>query len=442
MQAFLAAFDYALGRDDAGAQRPQQRGRGVFVRGSRSLCAYARSCKRQKRLETKLQQSEKLIDDLATATAVRHGEKPRDGKIGERPRGRGNHKVWTPIAMLKAAFGHAKCEDARSSAAHTQCPTQFSCGTAAFWFRAATTHVQKVRDSLCQLFFDFQKDGVAKTCDGQCRIKKLQIEMDETTQMLRLVDPADDLGPIEGGFPVFLSRWSASWVTPRLAVLHEPILTPPVVLTRNDVPTTWAALNMQGPVQIFDFFKNGEFGLLFICADRHEVNIALAKFLVKQRPKGLAVVRHHCNVHECHRATAAAFARTEFVNNMFCTSAVLRNGVTFRNLLRSVKYMMRKNFRVRYTPPDETHRAHATQIMNNSYWVDVEGEYDSQSRIDKGKQLLHMLNGDWKSTKIVHHCTAGCCLDNEDAFRKSWAAVRATVFAERPGTPAMNKWTQ
>lgn len=43
--------------------------------------------------------------------------------------------------------------------------------------------------------------------------------MDETTQMLRLVDPADDLGPIEGGFPVFLSRWSASWVTPRLAVL-------------------------------------------------------------------------------------------------------------------------------------------------------------------------------------------------------------------------------
>lgn len=106
------------------------------------------------------------------------------------------------------------------------------------------------------------------------------------------------------------------------------------------------------------------------------------------------------------------------------------------------KYMMRKNFRVRYTPPDETHRAHATQIMNNSYWVDVEGEYDSQSRIDKGKQLLHMLNGDWKSTKIVHHCTAGCCLDNEDAFRKSWAAVRATVFAERPGTPAMNKWTQ
>jgi hypothetical protein len=34
--------------------------------------------RRQKRLETKLQQSEKLIDDLATATAVRHGEKPRD----------------------------------------------------------------------------------------------------------------------------------------------------------------------------------------------------------------------------------------------------------------------------------------------------------------------------------------------------------------------------
>ena len=47
------------------------------------------------------------------------------------------------FCLLRPRFGHAKCEDARSSAAHAQCPTQFSCGTAAFWFRAATTHVQK-----------------------------------------------------------------------------------------------------------------------------------------------------------------------------------------------------------------------------------------------------------------------------------------------------------
>lgn len=48
------------------------------------------------------------------------------------------------------------------------------------------------------------------------------------------------------------------------------------------------------------------------------------------------VVRHHCNVHECHRATAAAFSRLDFVSSMFCSTAVLRNGVTYRNLLRCV----------------------------------------------------------------------------------------------------------
>lgn len=104
--------------------------------------------------------------------------------------------------------------------------------------------------------------------------------------------------------------------------------------------------------------------------------------------------------------------------------------------------MMRKNFRVRFSPPDPQHRFHAARVLNFTYWVDIDGEYDSEARRQKGNQLLDLLNGDWLSTKIVHHCSAGCCRDNEEAFQKCWRAVRDTVFGERPCVPALNKWTQ
>ena len=42
-------------------------------------------------------------------------------------------------------------------------------------------------------------------------------------------------------------------------------------------------------LRLFEFFKNSESGLLFFCADRHEVNISLSKLAVKKRPKHVMV---------------------------------------------------------------------------------------------------------------------------------------------------------
>ena len=57
----------------------------------------------------------------------------------------------------------------------------------------------------------------------RCAPPRLMIEMDETTQMLKLRAAAakDRLGDVEGGFPVFLSRWSASWSSPGLVVMQH-----------------------------------------------------------------------------------------------------------------------------------------------------------------------------------------------------------------------------
>ena len=50
-------------------------------------------------------------------------------------------------------------------------------------------------------------------------IMRLQIEMDETGQMLKLRS-SHAWERITGVFPVFIQRWAASWVTSRGAVLH------------------------------------------------------------------------------------------------------------------------------------------------------------------------------------------------------------------------------
>ena len=43
--------------------------------------------------------------------------------------------------------------------------------------------------------------------------------MDETAQMLRLRNDKDELGDVDGSFPVFLTRWAASWTWPDFAIL-------------------------------------------------------------------------------------------------------------------------------------------------------------------------------------------------------------------------------
>lgn len=103
--------------------------------------------------------------------------------------------------------------------------------------------------------------------------------------------------------------------------------------------------------------------------------------------------------------------------------------------------MMRNSFRVRYGTPDPNHRDYALRLLNLTYWVDIDGEEDPESRRLKGNNLLNMLNGDWRETTFVHYCKLGCCKTNEEAFSKAWSAVRNCVFGQWPGTPAMNKWT-
>ena len=87
--------------------------------------------------------------------------------------------------------------------------------------------------------------------------------------------------------------------------------------------------------------------------------------------------------------------------------------------------MMRKNFRVVFDDPREEDRAYAETVLS---WTFLQGCSDDDEDIDRNpeaapnvlqgrpalaQRLLTMLNGDWRSTLIVHHCSLSCCSSNE-----------------------------
>lgn len=104
--------------------------------------------------------------------------------------------------MLKAPFGHCKREDESQESSTHQCLSQFNCGAAAFWLRASGSHIEMSRDAMRQFFCDLQKVAVQRSWEGQCEIKRLQLDFDQTTQMFRLRG-SFELSSIKGGFPLF-----------------------------------------------------------------------------------------------------------------------------------------------------------------------------------------------------------------------------------------------
>ena len=72
--------------------------------------------------------------------------------------GRGQYKVWTPHGMLVGAFGRIYDGTATSRLM----PTMFSTHTTAYWLHADTTHVQRVRNAMAQIFSDGQINGIHK----------------------------------------------------------------------------------------------------------------------------------------------------------------------------------------------------------------------------------------------------------------------------------------
>ena len=84
--------------------------------------------------------------------------------------------------------------------------------------------------------------------------------------------------------------------------------------------------------------------------------------------------------------------------------------------------MFRKNFRVKLGDPDRNDVAYSQAVLDMTILRGIANEdvvpRHCEIQRDRADKLLKMLNGNWKSTLIVHHCSYGCCRNNQAAWQK------------------------
>mgnify|MGYP007004368878 CR=1 FL=1 len=82
--------------------------------------------------------------------------------------------------------------------------------------------------------------------------------------------------------------------------------------------------------------------------------------------------------------------------------------------------MAKQQFRVRFSEPEPENLNYAQEVLNLTYLHDCTADDELLStgqrrrRLDNSAQALKVLNGDWRSTIIVHHCKLGCCKNKQD----------------------------
>ncbi len=92
--------------------------------------------------------------------------------------------------------------------------------------------------------------------------------------------------------------------------------------------------------------------------------------------------------------------------------------------------------------PDEKNIVYAKKILEATFLCGKAGQATRASRIAVADDLLRHFNGDWKdAAHITHHCKYGCCKTKAESIAKSYHAITKVIFAGRPHTPCISKWT-
>eukprot|EP00969_Alexandrium_andersonii_P001195 54215-Alexandrium_andersonii.AAC.1 len=114
-------------------------------------------------------------------------------------------------------------------------------------------------------------------------------------------------------------------------------------------------------------------------------------------------------------------------------------------MLYSVGGYVRENMRIsREAPPLQWKRLHTALITLVSLAhtrgaINGQGAQGTTTWWDDLLFLVSVLNGDWTSKYLIHHCN-GCCTSPTDTYMKIVAVVSRIKLRCRPGVPALSRW--
>ena len=98
--------------------------------------------------------------------------------------------------------------------------------------------------------------------------------------------------------------------------------------------------------------------------------------------------------------------------------------------------------------PSQSDHEYAQEVVNLSLPYlrrveDLDATGSGQRLAQKIKWLLTIFNGNWRSKRLVHHCSILCdcgCSDPQEVRFRAVAIYTGFVLGSRPPIPALSKW--
>ena len=220
---------------------------------------------------------------------------------------------------------------------------------------------------------------------------------------------------------------------------EEMLVTPPGILEDSATSESiWACLQQRLPLSWMELAPKAKFSAVVFSHDSHKANIKCCLYAVRRRPSNCLVFSLRCSMHQVQIVVKRHYLLSffSFHNPLFCLSNLLRISRHNNSLRDNMKAAVFESLVLDYNRPDPRHREYASALLRMTYLeyhVDeadnIGGDGNMQTKTLECEKLLAVLNGDWTSTRIVHHCSRECgCRSELEAKRKVWAAIEALAF--------------
>jgi hypothetical protein len=197
----------------------------------------------------------------------------------------------------------------------------------------------------------------------------------------------------------------------------------------------WACIQKRLPMSWLKLAPKAKLCAVVFSHDSHKANIKICLYAVRRRPGNCLVFSVRCCMHQVQIVVKRHYMLSflSFHNPLFCLSNLLRIGRHNNALHDNMKAVVFEELILEYSRPDPRHREYAAALLRMTFLDfhvdeadDIGGDGTRQKKTLEYERLLDVLNGDWTSTRIVHHCSRECgCRSELEAKRKVWSAVEA-----------------